>query len=740
MRASRGARLAVGAALGAAALAVGLGAHVRLINPSNGNALYWNDPTSIGIVVNSAGSDDIGDGSHETALRLAIQEWNTVTGTTAELIEDTSDASQARTDWESSGIHLMLFDETNASGYFPSGSGTVAITPIWFFSSGRISDADVLFNGNGFAFTTRGEPGAFDVGDVATHELGHLLGLDHTGVAGGTMYPYVDTSLVEHRSVCEDDAKGMRDAYPQGSWGSITGTITRASDGSNVAGALMVALDDQGRTAASILSRSNGTFTLRGLDDGTYSVYADPLDEPVSSANLGDGITIETDFQSTRYGSTATITGGGSAALGALAAGADAALNLGRNSDTFPVRVIAGQSTTVTLRGIGLFPTSTLICSDPDFVLGVPSWFGTQVSVQVTLPSGEAPGHADLTVEDASGCLSILPGALEVTPVDPIVTSVVPGLGSAFGGTSVTIGGSGFRAGAHVVIGDQIYTDGEVGGCTVVDDANIVLVTAATLDGLHDVVVIDDTGVEGRSVDAFQVAAIPVVSTVFPTAGAELGGTSVVISGAGFQPGLSVRIDGVDQSVTLEGSSTIRFATTAGTVTGAASILEIENPDGGLATSAFTYVSPSDPTIALLTPAVGSSAGGTTISLGGSDLAPGCVVSFDADPDTGLGGTSATSVTFVDASTLTVVTPAHSKGSTSVMVSDPSTGQATVIAAGFTFQSSSGGGGGGCYTIPLRGPGDPREALPGGSWIAALFALALLRSRRAHLALAHARA
>ena len=53
----------------------------------------------------------------------------------------------------------MVFDETNFSGYFPNGSGTVAVTPIIFNpATGTIVDADILFNGSGFGFATDGTP------------------------------------------------------------------------------------------------------------------------------------------------------------------------------------------------------------------------------------------------------------------------------------------------------------------------------------------------------------------------------------------------------------------------------------------------------------------------------------------------------------------------------------------------------------------------------------------------------
>ncbi len=708
--------------------------HVRLQNPSNGYPLYWSSPTNIGIVINSTGSDDVTDGSDEIAIRLAIQDWNEVTGTNVTMVEDTSSATQARTDWSADDIHMLIFDENNGSGYF-SGGSTVAITPVWFYSNGRIADADILFNGMTFSFTTSGVPGRFDIQDVAAHELGHLLGLDHSGWAGATMYPYVDTTVIEHRSLSEDEAHGLRDISVSGVFGRITGLVRRAGDSSVVRGAHVVARDDQGRTRAAILTGNTGAFTLWGLEPGSYTVYVRPLDEPVSSYNIGGGQTIEVDFEPAFYSGPAVITGGNTVALGVLEVDDDVLLNLGRNSDRYPIRVIDGTTTTVTVRGTGLFNGSTLEASDPDFSLGSPTWYGSQVVVGVTVPDGEPIGHVDLQVTNTSGQISILSAGLEVTPPSPTVLSIVPAVGGIGGGQPVTITGTEFHPGARVVIGDQIYTDGAPGGAIVVDTSTITLTTAATIIGLHDVVVFDPSGEEGRLEDGFEVADVPVLSSIFPVAGASAGGTTVTILGQSFQPGVTVRVDGVTQSsITYVSSTKLTFESSGG-APGGPYLLEVENPDSGLATSAFSYGAGADPEVTLIDPQSGTTTGGDTITVNGANFASGIEVHFGADPDTGEGGTLAAVVTVVDPSTLEVVTPAHTQGSVTVMVLDPATEQMGMLGGGFAFASAGGGGGGGCYTVPASAPPGPRDVLLGSWWALLLFLLLAARGHRARLAL-----
>src|ERR1700682_2669337 len=79
-------------------------------------------------------------------------------------------------------------------------------------------------------------------------------------------------------------------------------------------------------------------------------------------------------------------------------------------------------------------------------------------------------------------------------------------------------------------------------------------------------------------------------------------------------------------------------------------------------TGAFTVTPQTNPapTISGLNPNSGSPAGGTTVTIPGTNFASGATVTF--------GGTAGTSVNVVSATSITVVTPAHAAGSVSVTV------------------------------------------------------------------------
>lgn len=703
-------------------------AHIRLIHSGNGRVLFWQTPEAIEVTIHGGGSDDLSDRSHIAAIQHSIASWNAAQGTSARLIEDTSPQARARADWASDDLHAIFFDETGASGYFPAGSGTVAVTPVWFTSNGRIVDADVLFNGRGFRFTTSGESGALDIEDVATHELGHLLGLDHSGSVGASLYPYVTPGLILHRSISSDDEHGLREAYPAGGGASIKGRVRRAADQSPVGGAFVVARTLQGRSVASALATKSGNFALRGLDGGDYVLYATPLDHPVSSSNLTQGRVIQIDFQSTLHGAV-HVDAGDLLDIGDLTVAADSPFSLGRNFDPLPLAAERGRSSIHSLHGAGLQAGSSLAASDASVQVAPLAWLGNQVIFSITVPAGSEPGHVDLTAVSPSGARSILPGALEITPRSPDVLQVVPPIGVDGGGNALTIQGRNFRAGAWVVIGEQVYADGAPGGCKVVDANTIQLTTRASPAGACDVVVIDPSGVEGRAVGGFQFQTVPRIDALFPPAGATLGGTRVTLSGAGFSAGCRVTIDGVEQTEIEVADPSRLVVTTLPGAPGAPALVEVLHPSGGTASAVFQFVAQPDPRPTAVSPAIAKSSGEGRAFIYGDDFPADVRVVFGADPLTGQGGVEAEAVLRHDGSTLEVEVPAHSPGRVSLMVADPATGQAALLEGAFVYESE--GSPGACAASMGARTWSWRRALEGlAPWLAILAALIAARMLR----------
>ena len=233
-----------------------------------------------------------------------------------------------------------------------------------------------------------------------------------------------------------------------------------------------------------------------------------PLDYPVSAANLGAGYTVQTDF-ATEIVAVGAVNAGETVAVGDVRVPADAAVSLAATADVLPLRAPSGLTTFPTLHGEGLVAGSTLSRSTRRSRSATSSSrrraarHRFPVSFQLDIAGGTtSPGHADLQVTTpAASAPSCPPRSRSCRRSDR--DDARPGHGRRHGGTSLTITGTGFRAGARVVIGPNIYYDGGANGCTVVDATTITLTTLATPGGTYDAVVIDETGVEGRKGSAF---------------------------------------------------------------------------------------------------------------------------------------------------------------------------------------------------------------------------------------------
>jgi hypothetical protein len=98
---------------------------------------------------------------------------------------------------------LTMVGGTLAHADFPPGCGVV-------------TDAlpkPVHFDDSEHVWSLGAAPGAFDVETVALHEIGHILGLQHTTVNGAVMFPSV-TSNSTLRVLQPDDLAGIRALYP----------------------------------------------------------------------------------------------------------------------------------------------------------------------------------------------------------------------------------------------------------------------------------------------------------------------------------------------------------------------------------------------------------------------------------------------------------------------------------------------------------------------------------------------
>lgn len=121
------------------------------------------------------------------------------------------------------GLNLVRWREEQ---WPPEGATESGVSPDWLaltvlvyeVRSGIVLDADMDLNGVNFQWTTSDDPSQArtDVQNVVTHEVGHIVGLDHSDVFESTMYAEQLQGELHKRELHQDDIDGLCLSYPFG--------------------------------------------------------------------------------------------------------------------------------------------------------------------------------------------------------------------------------------------------------------------------------------------------------------------------------------------------------------------------------------------------------------------------------------------------------------------------------------------------------------------------------------------
>ena len=221
-----------------------------------------------------AGSDVIG------AARRALARWSEAAN--VEFIETSSSALSISPSGRGDGVSLITVADTAENrAVFDADEKTGRTRVFYDTASGAITEADVVIN-PAAKFSTDGTEGTFDLEATFTHEIGHVLGLEHSGEVGAAMHPQQGTNglyeqaAVSPRTLSDDDRAGARALYGSNEgFGSITGTIG-SSEGAGKRGAHVWAEDPAtGRVVAGNVTLPDGSYKIEGLPPGQYRLIAE---------------------------------------------------------------------------------------------------------------------------------------------------------------------------------------------------------------------------------------------------------------------------------------------------------------------------------------------------------------------------------------------------------------------------------------------------------------------------------
>ncbi|MGO9880317.1 MAG: IPT/TIG domain-containing protein [Acidimicrobiales bacterium] len=293
-------------------------------------------------------------------------------------------------------------------------------------------------------------------------------------------------------------------------------------------------------------------------------------------------------------------------------------------------------------------------------------------SITATSPSGS--GTVNVTVTTPGGTSATSAADQFSYVAAPTVSSVSPSSGPSAGGTSVTVTGTNLTGASAVDFGS-----GNTASFTV-NSSTSITATSPSGSGTVNVTVTTSGGTSATSAaDQFSYVAAPTVSSVSPSSGPSGGGTSVTVTGTGFTGTSAVKFGNTAAATfTVNNSSSITATSPSGSGTVNVTVTTAGGTSATSAADQFLYT--LVPTVTSVSPSAGPLAGGTSVTVTGTNLTGASAVDF------GSGNTA--SFTVNSSTSITATSPSGS-GTVNVTVTTAGGTSATSAADQFSYVPSS---------------------------------------------------
>ncbi len=244
---------------------------------ASGKPLYWGNK-NVPIQIKPQ-TDDLSSSLVRSIIEESMHEWNSVSSVNAGVVP-------------LSGNQIKF-----TQNFAIYGSAVIGLTEISYNSSGVIQKASILLNDN-YKFTSTPHSfadGSVYLGDVVTHELGHLFGLSHSEVLDSSMFY---SSFPGQSTLSLDDKSAIKQKYDSSS-GRISGRVL----GGNSIGVLGVHVQLISRMTGEVVGAvtdQDGRFSISGLDlNNSYYLYNSPIKNKNSLPNYYSNV--QSDFCPSTY-------------------------------------------------------------------------------------------------------------------------------------------------------------------------------------------------------------------------------------------------------------------------------------------------------------------------------------------------------------------------------------------------------------------------------------------------------
>ncbi|HEX8843055.1 MAG TPA: matrixin family metalloprotease [Pyrinomonadaceae bacterium] len=402
---------------------------------------------SLSTSLNSA-QPNIKSGSNVVgAVRRALAHWAEAANIRFE-VSTSSLQSISGPGTRGDGVSLITVAHTaeNSAPFIGDAAETSGRTRIFSNAKGKITEADVVLNPNQ-PFSADGTAGTYDLESTFTHEIGHLLGLEHSSCLGATMQPrqarngIYNLTAFSPRTLSDDDRAGVRALYggrpganPRG---AIAGTISFES-GAPVFGANVLAEEvTTGRVVASNITMANGSYRIESLPPGDYRLIAQALNGIVPASEItsqrgayaGLAVNQPLPFQTEELG-VVSVAPNATVTLNAQLSGSTQLVTptfIGTNRElsSVAIPIVPGQSYKVFVAGEGIkkaqlslggiTTTSPYITVEPSSFADVDFGNGLSVvSFDLMVAADAVAGDYSLRLQSLTGEVAYIAGCLTI--------------------------------------------------------------------------------------------------------------------------------------------------------------------------------------------------------------------------------------------------------------------------------------------------------------------------------------